>query len=344
MQYNQSYYDDLNYLFSNDSNNSLLNGKSLFITGATGLIGSAFADYLLYMKKNHSVNITIFLGGRDKQKLCKRFSAYSEGKDFSYIEYDALKKINIDSSFNYIIHCAGYGDPTAIHNYPVETILTNIQGLYDLLHFAKTTSVEKLLFVSSSEVYGQTEKQEAHYENIFGIIDPANTRNSYPLSKKCGENLCISYSQEYNLKTLIVRPGHIYGPQMTQKDSRATAQFFRNVINGNDIIMKSSGSQLRSYCYSLDCASAILSVLLKGKENEAYNISNRDSICTIREFAEELASQTNHKIIFENPTDAENKSYNLMQNSSLNSEKLEALGWHACFSLKKGVESTIKQF
>lgn len=344
MQYNKSYYEDLKYLFSNDKNVFLLNGKSIFITGATGLIGSALADYLLYMKKHQTLNIDIYLGGRDNQKICKRFSAYSEGTDFHYLEYDALKKINIHSSFNYIIHCAGYGDPTAIHNFPVETILTNIQGLYDLLQYAQTTSVEKLLFVSSSEVYGQTDKQDAHYEDIFGIINPSNPRNCYPLSKKCGENLCISFSKEYDLNTLIVRPGHIYGPQMTEKDSRATAQFFRNVINGNDIIMKSSGAQLRSYCYSLDCASAILNVLLKGKENEAYNISNRDSICTIREFAEELALQTKHKIIFENPTDAENKSYNLMQNSSLNSEKLEALGWNACFSLKKGVESTLMQF
>lgn len=344
MKYNKSYFEDLEYRFVNDKTFIQLNNKSIFITGATGLIGSALADYLLYIKNHHAVNISIFLGGRNRQKLCERFSIYLEGKDYNFIEYDALKKLRITHSFNYIIHCAGNGDPVSIQNYPVETILTNIKGLSDLLNYARENSTEKLLYISSSEVYGITNNTKSHLETEFGIINPSNSRNCYPLSKKCGENLCISFSQEYNFMTLIVRPGHIYGPQMTDKDSRATAQFFRKVIQGNDIVMKSSGAQLRSYCYSLDCASAILMVLQKGKENEPYNISNKDSICSIRQFAQELASQTNRKILFENPTDAENKSYNLMQNSSLNSNKLESLGWNACFSLKKGVESTLIQF
>lgn len=343
MKYTDSYEKDLELLYSNNKGIVSLKNKSIFITGATGLIGSTIADYILFLNKTKSLNIKLFLGGRDYQKLCQRFYIYEENKDFCFVKYDSLKEIEIKLKFDFIIYSAGNAHPASISNNPVETILMNIQGLNNLLNYAKDNSTEMFLFISSSEIYGQTSGNDAHVEDVYGIINPLNTRACYPLSKKCAENLCLSYSQEYKLDTVIVRPGHIYGPQMTDKDSRATAQFIRNVIEGKDIVMKSKGEQLRSYCYSLDCASAILKILSDGEKNTAYNISNPDSICTIREFAEELANQTKHQIIFECPEEKESKSYNLMQNSSLNSSKLEALGWTPCFTLKHGVESTLKQ-
>ena len=343
MKYNTGYEKDLELVYSNNQDVNSLKDKSIFITGASGLIGSTIADYILFLNKTKSLNIKLYLGARNCQKLCKRFYIYEENKDFYFVQYDALKEIEIKSKFDFVIYCAGNADPASIINNPVETILMNVQGLKKLLDYAKNNSTERFLFISSSEIYGQTNGNDAYFEDVYGIINPLNTRACYPLSKKCAENLCLSYSQEYGLDTVIVRPGHIYGPQMTDKDSRATAQFIRNVIEGQNIIMKSKGAQLRSYCYSLDCASAILKILSDGVTNTAYNISNPDSICTIREFAEELANQTKHQIIFECPEEKESKSYNLMQNSSLNSSKLEALGWTPCFSLKHGVESTLNQ-
>ena len=105
--------------------------------------------------------------------------------------------------------------------------------------------------------------------------------------------------------------------------------------------MKSAGLQLRSYCYTLDCASAILTVLIKGESGEAYNISNSQSVVTIRELAECMAKTAGVKVVFEQASDQELKSYNMMDNSSLNSEKLEVLGWKGCFNLKEGIESTL---
>ncbi len=344
MNYNESYFEDIKTVISKNPDIINLKNKSIFITGASGLIGSTIADYILYLNKSQALNISLYLGARDYNKLCKRFYAYKENQDFYFIKYDALAEIDIHQKFNYIIHAAGNADPISIINNPVQTIMMNVQGLANLLNYAKETATEKVLFISTSEVYGILSDNKAHVENIYGQINSLNPRASYPLSKKCGENLCIAYSQQYNLPSLIVRPGHIYGPQMTEKDSRATAQFVRNVVEGKDIVMKSPGLQLRSYCYSLDCASAIIKVLISGEKDTAYNISNPHSICTIRQFAEELALQTKHKIIFECPLEEESKSFNLMQNSSLNSNKLEALGWTPCFSLKDGVASTLRHY
>jgi nucleoside-diphosphate-sugar epimerase len=84
-----------------------------------------------------------------------------------------------------------------------------------------------------------------------------------------------------------------------------------------------------------------LTVLINGEKGNAYNISNKNSIVTIREFAERLAEYMDKKIVFENPSDKEKKGYNMMMNSSLDSHKLENLGWSAVFNLQEGIKHMI---
>jgi nucleoside-diphosphate-sugar epimerase len=218
----------------------------------------------------------------------------------------------------------------------------NFIGLNNLLSLAAKKNAKRVLYLSSSEVYGQKDSMDPYFENDYGFLDILNQRASYPSSKRAAETLCVAYSMEYNLDTVIVRPGHIYGPAVIPSDNRATAQFTRNAVNREDIVMKSAGSQLRSYCYSLDCASAILAVLLNGERENAYNISNPDSIITISAIAKAIANAAGRKLTFENPADAEAKGYNLMSNSSLDSKKLEGLGWYAVFSPEEGARRCVE--
>lgn len=174
-----------------------------------------------------------------------------------------------------------------------------------------------------------------------GFVDILNPRACYPSSKRAAETLCAAYKKEYGVDVVIIRPGHVYGPTMTDTDNRASSQFPRDVKAGKNIIMKSAGTQLRSYCYVLDCATAILTVLLNGESGEAYNVSNKNSVVTIREMAEAFAEVGGKKLIFEEATKAESASFNLMQNSSLTSEKIEALGWSAQFDMLSGARRTL---
>ncbi|WP_230687693.1 NAD-dependent epimerase/dehydratase family protein, partial [Streptococcus pneumoniae] len=81
-----------------------------------------------------------------------------------------------------------------------------------------------------------------------------SVRSSYASSKRATETLCVSFASEYGIKIMIVRPGHIYGPSAKDSDNRVSSFFMTEAIAGRDIVIKSTGSQLRSYCYSLDCA------------------------------------------------------------------------------------------
>ena len=344
VNYCEDYWQDVQLVSKQIPNIENLYGSSILITGATGMICSAVVEVLFFLNRERSANIQIILAGRNKDKTKKRFYCFEEGKDYSFCHYDAISATPLDIKANYIIHGASNADPGKFAKEPVETMLSNIIGLNTLLKSATNNNTKRLLFISSSEVYGRKEEKRPYKEDDYGFVDILNPRASYPSSKRAAETLCSAYSAEYGLDTIIVRPGHIYGPTITESDSRASAQFTRKVKAGEDIVMKSAGTQLRSYCYTLDCASAILTALINGKKGEAYNISNPLSVVTIREMAEALANAGNLNIVFENPSDLELNSFNLMDNSSLKSEKLEQLGWRAVYGITEGAKKTLKYF
>lgn len=344
VNYCEEYWQDVQLVSKQIPNIENLYGSTILITGATGMICSAVAEVLFYLNKEKSANIQIILAGRNRERMKERFYCFEEGKDYYFCQYEATSTMPFSIKADYIIHGASNADPGKFAEEPVETMLANVIGLNTLLKSANSNNTKRILYVSSSEVYGKKKEKRSYKEEDYGFVDILNPRASYPSSKRAAETLCSAYSAEYGLDTVIVRPGHIYGPTITESDSRASAQFTRKAKAGEDIIMKSAGSQLRSYCYTLDCASAILTVLINGNNGEAYNISNPDSIVTIRKMAEALAKAGKVNIKYENPSDIEQKNYNLMDNSSLNSDKLLSLGWNPLFSMTDGANHTIATF
>ena len=343
IKYSAQYWEDIKSVIKHIPNIDRLYGKSVLITGATGMICSVVAEIIMYLNAYENANVKLFLAGRSKERVRKRFADIDNGMNYYYVHFDAvMNEIDDIENVDYVIYGASPAGPSMCAMYPVETILSNISGLSTVLDNVK--GVKKFLYISSSEVYGRKESTEPFKENDYGFVDILNSRACYPSAKRAAETLCIAYSDEKDIDISIVRPGHIYGPSIIASDSRATAQFMRNIADNNDIVMKSAGTQLRSYCYTNDCASAILCVLINGYNKKAYNISNKGSICSIRQIAQEMATASGHELIFEEASDYEKNSYNLMDNSSLTSSSIEELGWSAEFDLKKGVASMIRDY
>lgn len=319
-----------------------LEEKSVLITGATGLICSAIVDLLIRYNETHENKISVLAAGRSEVKMKDRFADYYHEPFFSFIPYDASSVMfDIKQNADYIIHGASNASPNKIVKEPVETMISNFTGMLALLDYAKEHESEKVLYISSSEVYGNKENNSSFAENEYGSIDLLNPRNSYSISKCAAETLCISYAEEYNVKVTIVRPGHIYGPTASRTDSRVSSSWAYDVAEGKDIIMKSDGLQIRSYVYCLDCASAIIKVLLRGENKTSYNISNPNSILSIREMAELLCAAAGVALRMELPTEDEKKRFNPMSNSSLESDSLQSLGWNGCFDANTGFTNTV---
>ena len=176
-------------------------------------------------------------------------------------------------------------------------------------------------------------------EDYSGYVNCNTSRSCYPSSKRAAETLCASYAAEYGIDVVIARPCHIYGPNFTETDNRVYAQFIRNILKGEDIVMKSSGEQFRSWCYVVDCVSALLFILLKGVSGEAYNIADSVSVITIRQLAEMLSGIGN--VVIDAPSVAEKKGYNPVSKSVFSIDKIETLGWEASGSMKEKMIKTI---
>lgn len=341
MVYTGRYSEDLRFTLRGFEFDELKNQKIL-ITGATGLIGSAIIDILFFLNEQEAANIQIYAAVRNIEKARQRFKPYIDKTYFNIIYYTATEYFQNIIYVDYIIHAASNSHPSVIGKEPVETMVSNFYGLLLLLNYAKEYGVKRIVYVSSGEIYGKKEDDTPYGEENYGYIDILNPRASYPVSKRAAETLSISYSKEYGVDSVIVRPSHIYGPTQTEDDSRASAQFLRSASKAEDIIMKSTGIQRRSYCHCLDCATAILTVLLKGERGQAYNIANPLSIITIKEFAEVCADVANRKVCFNVPTESETATYNMMDNSVLLSYKLEILGWKGVWEARDGIKESIE--
>ena len=320
-----------------------LSGKSVMITGCSGLICSAVVDVLIRWNEQHTEKIRILAAGRSAAKIEERFAPYADKDWFVFVPYDASSSSNtLDTACDYIIHGASNASPRMILKEPVETMLSNVLGIKCLLDLARTKGTKRILYISSSEVYGKKEGNHPFKTNEYGYIDLLTARNSYSVGKRAAETMCAAYADEYGIDSVIVRPGHIYGPTASASDNRVSSAWAYSVARGENITMKSDGSQIRSYCYCLDCASAILKVLIDGTSLHAYNISNPESVVSIREMAGILADTAGVVIKTEVPTEAERKGFNPMSNSSLDSSELLSLGWKGLFDAERGFSHTVE--
>ena len=332
------------------------NNKSILITGASGMIGRCITDLLMCANKELKLSIKVYVLVRNKEKAEKLFAEYFENNLFQIIVGDVCDKnlsqkiikymsdINNKDNYlhiDYIIHAAGYGDPAAFVSDPVGVMMSNLTGTINMLELTKKYN-GRMVFISTGEVYGYTGKREAYHEEDAGVLDFNKVRSCYPESKRAAETLCHSYNEQYQTDVSICRPCHIYGQTMTERDSRVIAQFIRNAVKKEDIVMKSEGSQIRSMCYVADAAHAILVVLCKGRKGETYNVSNTESSITIKEMAEILTSAAGTRLVIELPSGYEKKGYSVSDYQVLDDKKIKALGWSALTEVSVGLTKVVE--
>lgn len=342
---NALYMDDIRYVANLDFPWERLRNRSILISGATGLIGSFLVDVIMYRNERNALNCKVYALGRNKEKALKRFDRWIPDSILVFVACDVKDQIVIPEAdcVDYVLHLASNTHPLQYSTDPIGTITTNILGLKNLLDFAVEHKTTRFEFASSNEVYGENRGDvELFNESYCGYIDSNTLRAGYPESKRCGEALCQAYKLQENLDIVIPRLTRSYGPTMLMSDTKALSQFIRKAIAGEDIVLKSKGTQYYSYQYMADSVSGLLAVLFYGQNGEAYNIADESSDIMLKDLASLIAGICGKKVVFEIPDEVEAAGYSIATKARLDGSKAKALGWKPRYDIRSGIERTIK--
>lgn len=318
-------------------------GKTILITGATGGIGSMLVRSLLFANKRGSFHIKVIALVRDIQRAKIFFDDLAKNKNLKLVKNDITQKIKYSGKVDYIIHCANNTSSRSFVEKPIETMEVAFCGTKNVLEFAENKKVKSLVFLSSMEVYGFIEgANKTQSENDLGSLEILNVRNSYPMGKRAAETLCYSFFKERNLPVKIARLAQTIGANVDYNDLRVYAHFARSIVEKRDIVLNTMGNTICSYCYITDAISAILLLLQKGENGEAYNIANEEATSSIKNIASMLADKyPNSNLVF-NISDTGIFPKETVW--ALKTDKIKALGWKPCVKQENMYSRLINSF
>lgn len=316
-------------------------GKTVMVTGASGMVGSYFVRTLLKLNDLKNMDIHVICVVRNINKLGRDVR---ENENVEILAHDVTEPMDYAEKIHYIIHAASPASPLIMKEDPVGTIAANVLGTFNTLQLATAKGAEGYMFISSREIYGQpSEDQEFFKEDSYGFVDPLDPRSCYPEGKKAAETMCASFREQYGLNTKVARLAHTYGPGMSIYDGRVQADFLKNVLFHEDIVMKSEGLPVRTYTYIADAVSGMFRILLNGTDM-VYNIGDENAKISIRELADMLVKITPEKklsVKMEIP-EGGTKGCAPFTLGILDSSKLRKLGWKPLYTIEEGFLRTIQ--
>jgi nucleoside-diphosphate-sugar epimerase len=319
-----------------------LDGKTVLVTGATGMLASYVTWLLLHLHEREGIHVSVVALCRNRQKAEQFFGSYVGEPYFHLLIQDVCEPIAYEGKVDYVFHLAGNASPYFINSDPVGIMRCNLVGTMNVLDWGRVSGVAKVIFASTREVYGKNEEAELLDEQAYGTLDPQDDRSCYPESKRAAETLLKSFFLQYGVGFNTIRIAHAYGPTMRlENDGRVMADLMGDVVAGRDIVLKSSGEAIRAFLYITDAVIGMFTVLFKGKVAEAYNLANETEPISIRNLAELLASSQKDKAIRVVIKEGGQKGYCSYRRTALDTTAIEALGWKPLVSLEDGIKKVL---
>lgn len=333
---------DLDELLQQDVPWHQLQGKTVLVTGATGMLASYVGFTLLALNEKRHLNIQPVFLARSEEKLQQVYGDALAG--VHCLEQDVCSPIHYPGTVDYIFHAAGAASAYAILNDPVGIINANVQGTRQVLTLAVSCKTQNITFASTREVYGNVQGKVFIDESDMGTLDPLNPRDCYPESKRLAEAMLMAYYKQYGVPFNSLRIAHTYGPGMQiESDGRVMADLMNDTVNARDIVLNSTGEAERAFCYITDAISGIFRVMLQGEPGKAYNLANEKEPIRIIDLANLLQTLAGHgkSVRVELKSQA---GYTNYMRSALNTRRLENLAWQPQVTLSDGLKRTLKAF
>lgn len=303
----------------------------IVITGGAGFIGSNLAARLI--AEGHTVLcVDNLLTGS-----VENIAHLQEHPRFTFIEHDVTQPFPFEAEA--IFHLASPASPVGYLDHPIETILVNSQGTYQMLEAAKKQHA-MFLISSTSEIYGDP-LVHPQTEDYWGNVNPIGPRACYDESKRLGETLTMEYYRQFQVNTRIVRIFNTYGPNSQADDGRMIPNFITQAIKNEPLTIYGDGTITRSICYVSDLVDGLIRAMFQPETaGEVFNLGNPEEH-TVLEFAQKIIQLCNASstIQFESSRidDPERRRPNI-------TKAQEELGWRVNVGVEDGLRRTIEWF
>ena len=299
------------------------------VTGGAGFLGSHLIDKLIARGEKVITIDNLSTGNIDN------ISHLLRNDSFDFIEHDVINPIEIKC--DRIWHLACPASPIQYQKNPIKTAQTSFLGTNNMLELALNCNA-KLLFASTSEVYGDPEVKVQN-ENYKGSVNPIGTRSCYDEGKRIAESLCFDYFRTHNVQIGVARIFNTYGPRMAKNDGRVVSNFICQSLLGKPITIYGNGNQTRSFCYVEDLIEGLLKIM-DSNSTGPINLGNSNEI-SIYKLASKIKSKINNNLnIIHKPLPEDDPK----QRKPDLSRAKEILNWEPEFDLDIGLDSTIKYF
>lgn len=259
------------------------NKKNILVTGGAGNIGSELVDALILSGKYYVVILDNLLTG----SLNKLPVDHKENWEFvkgDVNEYRDIAEVMLARRFDYVFHYAAVVGVQRTQDHPI-SVLNDIQGIKNILDLSKNTSVKRVFYSSSSEVYGEPVHIPQNEHDT-----PLNSRVPYAVVKNVGESFLKSYQKEYGLDFTIFRFFNTYGPSQTQ--DFVISRFLSAALKNEPLTIYGTGDQSRTFCYIDDNVEAVINCFENDLlVNDILNVGS-DKVITILELAKIIIELT----------------------------------------------------
>ncbi|MGQ9523418.1 MAG: UDP-glucuronic acid decarboxylase family protein [Armatimonadota bacterium] len=301
------------------------------VTGGAGFIGSHLCEALLAAGHEVVCIDNLLTGSRDNV-------AHLEGQpSFRFVQHDVTQPLFIDGDIYF--HLASPASPVGFRTYPLETLLVNSVGTYNLLESARKCG-GRFLMASTSEAYGDP-LVHPQSEEYWGNVNPVGVRACYDESKRFGEALTMEYVRTYDVDARIIRIFNTYGPRNKADDGRIVPTFISQALRGEPITVYGDGSQTRSFCYVSDLVEGILMAMLTpGTKGEVINLGNPAEY-TVMQFAELIKVLCGSSSPIKTVPLPSSRQGDPMRRRPDISKARRLLGWSPKVSVEDGLRRTI---
>lgn len=324
-----------------------LRGRTLLVAGGGGFLPSYFLDVAAYAN-DHVLDPPCLVISVDNFStgLVDRLTHLQTRGDFRFLHHDLGKPLSLEEPVHCVIHGASIASPAIYRRYPLETIDVNVLGTRNLLELAREKKVESILYLSSSESYGDpTLDAIPTPETYRGNVSCTGPRACYDESKRLAETLCTVYHREFGVPVKIVRPFNVYGPRLRLDDGRVVPDFLKDALRGEPITLFSDGKASRSFCYVSDAVTAMLLLLFSDENGEAFNVGSDEEV-TIEFLAREISvlSGGTRGVRYARSSDTHYLSDNPSRSCPDLTKVKRTIPWEPRVKLREGLRRTLQWY